>query len=174
MKYAAVRNYISGKFVESVSAETLDVLSPIDGSLLSKVPMSTSGELDSAVESAKKALPEWSAKPIKERVQVFFRYRSLLEKHSDELAALVHMSRRSFDRKFKASFGQSPKQWLLNARVEHAKTLLATTGHSIEQIATLCGFGTTQGLRDQFDLLVGISPARFRAQQLSNSERTVC
>ena len=89
MKYAAVRNYISGKFVESVSAETLDVLSPIDGSLLSKVPLSTSGELDSAVESAKKALPEWSAKPIKERVQVFFRYRSLLEKHSDELAALV-------------------------------------------------------------------------------------
>lgn len=87
----------------------------------------------------------------------------------DELAALVHMSRRSFDRKFKASFGQSPKQWLLNARVEHAKTLLATTGRSIEQVATLCGFGSTQALRDQFDLLVGISPAKFRAQQLSDT-----
>lgn len=87
----------------------------------------------------------------------------------DELAALVHMSRRSFDRKFTASFGQSPKQWLLNARVEHAKTLLATSASSIEQIATLCGFGTTQALRNQFDLSVGISPARFRSQQLRNT-----
>lgn len=92
----------------------------------------------------------------------------------DELAALVHMSRRSFDRKFKASFGQSPKQWLLNARVEHAKTLLATSNSSVEQIATLCGFGTAQALRDQFDLLVGISPARFRAQQLRQAELSGC
>jgi len=88
----------------------------------------------------------------------------------DELAALVHMSRRSFDRKFKASFGQSPKQWLLHARVEHAKHLLATSASSIEHIATLCGFGSTQALRDQFDLLVGVTPARFRAQQLGQGE----
>jgi AraC family transcriptional regulator, transcriptional activator FtrA len=90
----------------------------------------------------------------------------------DELAALVHMSRRSFDRKFKATFGQSPKQWLLNVRVEHAKTLLATSATNIEQIATLCGFGTAQALRDQFDRSVGISPARFRAQQLQQAERS--
>lgn len=88
----------------------------------------------------------------------------------DELAALVHMSRRSFDRKFKASFGQSPKQWLLHARVEHAKQLLATSASSVEHIATLCGFGSAQALRDQFDLLVGVTPARFRAQQLRQGE----
>ena len=31
----------------------------------------------------------WSATPIKERVQVFYRYRALLERHFDELAALI-------------------------------------------------------------------------------------
>src|SRR5204863_9518784 len=36
-----------------------------------------------------KALPAWSHTPIKERVQVFFRYKTLLERHIDELAALV-------------------------------------------------------------------------------------
>ena len=34
-------------------------------------------------------LPAWSARPIKERVQVFYRYRSLLEQTSAQLAALI-------------------------------------------------------------------------------------
>ncbi|MGE3467447.1 MAG: CoA-acylating methylmalonate-semialdehyde dehydrogenase [Pyrinomonadaceae bacterium] len=89
MKYPKVSNYYDGKFVESNAAESLDVTSPIDGSLLSNVPMSTPGELNAAVASAKKAFPSWSGQPIKERVQVFFRYRHLLEKNADELTALV-------------------------------------------------------------------------------------
>jgi malonate-semialdehyde dehydrogenase (acetylating)/methylmalonate-semialdehyde dehydrogenase len=89
MKYETVKNYYHGEFVESSSAESLDVISPIDGNLLSKVPMSSIEELNSAVESAKKAFPKWSNTPIKERVQVFFKYRYLLEKNLDELTKLV-------------------------------------------------------------------------------------
>ena len=40
------------------------------------------------MEAAKAAFPKWSKTPIKERVQIFFRYRSLLEKHLVELAEL--------------------------------------------------------------------------------------
>ncbi len=89
MKYEVVKNYYDGKFVESSSTESLEVTSPIDGNLLSKVPMSTVNELNEAVESAKNAFDAWSKTPIKERVQVFFRYRQLLEKNFDELTALV-------------------------------------------------------------------------------------
>ncbi len=89
MKYSRVKNYYNGEFIDSVSTEDLDVISPLDGNLLSTVPMSTSDELERAVRSAKKAFDGWSKLPIKERVQVFFRYRYLLEKHSDELTALV-------------------------------------------------------------------------------------
>ncbi len=89
MKYENVKNFYNGEFVESKSNQRLDVISPIDGSLLSKVPMSTSVELNTAVESARNAFPAWSALPIKERVQVFFRYRQLLEKNLDELTKLV-------------------------------------------------------------------------------------
>ncbi len=89
MKYEAVKNYYDGKFVESTSTETLDVVSPVDGNLLSKVPMSKPEELNAAVQSAKNAFEAWSKTPIKERVQVFFRYRYLLEKYFDELIALV-------------------------------------------------------------------------------------
>jgi malonate-semialdehyde dehydrogenase (acetylating) / methylmalonate-semialdehyde dehydrogenase len=76
-------------FVESSSSADLDVTSPVDGNLLSTVPMSTVEELNAAVASAKAAVGPWGQKPIKERVQVFFRYRSLLEQHSDELTDLI-------------------------------------------------------------------------------------
>ena len=89
MKYPRIRNYYDGAFVDSDAGETLDVMSPLDGSLLSQVPMSTAAELDASVASAKKAFAGWSSTPIKERVQVFFRYRSLLEKNLDDLTALV-------------------------------------------------------------------------------------
>lgn len=89
MKYSPVQNYINGKFVDALSLRTLDVISPIDGNLLSKVPMSTAKDLDDAVKAAKAAFPKWSRMPIKERVQVFYRYRYLLEKHLKELSELV-------------------------------------------------------------------------------------
>ncbi|MEO7658787.1 MAG: CoA-acylating methylmalonate-semialdehyde dehydrogenase, partial [Pyrinomonadaceae bacterium] len=89
MKYERVKNYYNGAFVDSASSSDLDVISPLDGNLLSTVPMSTAEELNKAVRSANDAAQSWGHKPIKERVQVFFRYRHLLEKHSDELTALV-------------------------------------------------------------------------------------
>ena len=89
MKYPRVKNFYNGEFVNSSSQADLDVVSPLDGDLLSTVPMSSADELDAAVRSAKDAFDGWSKQPIKERVQVFFRYRYLLEKNSDELTALV-------------------------------------------------------------------------------------
>ena len=89
MKYPAVQNYINGQFTTASTAKTLDVISPIDGVLLSTVPMSQSKDLDAAVRSAKSAFPAWSRMPIKERVQVFFRYKYLLEKNTQDLAQLV-------------------------------------------------------------------------------------
>src|SRR5262245_59549615 len=89
MKYPTLQNYINGQFVNASSARELPVISPIDGSHLSNVPMSTAKDLDAAVTAARAAFPGWSRMPIKERVQVFFRYKYLLEKNLKELAALV-------------------------------------------------------------------------------------
>lgn len=88
MKYPAIQNYINGRFVKPAGDRTMEVISPVDGTLLSTVPMSGQSELDAAVAAAKAAFPSWSRTPIKERVQVFFRYKYLLEKHLKELAEL--------------------------------------------------------------------------------------
>lgn len=88
-KYPTIRNYVGGAFVDAGDAQLLDVYNPADGSVISRVPLSGSADIDRAVAAAEKALPDWSGLPVKERVQVFFRYKALLEKHIDELAALV-------------------------------------------------------------------------------------
>lgn len=89
MKYKKTQNFINGRFVDAGTDRKLDVISPIDGTLLSTVPMSTGKDLNDAVIAAKEAFAGWSRMPIKERVQVFFRYKTLLEKNMDELAKLV-------------------------------------------------------------------------------------
>jgi len=88
MKYPAVQNYVGGRFVIGGPA-FLDVYNPGDGSVISKVPLSSREEVDAAVVAAQGAFPAWSALPIKERVQVFYRYRALLERDIESLTALV-------------------------------------------------------------------------------------
>ena len=88
MKYPAIQNHINGQFVNATTTKTMNVISPLDGNLLSTVPMSSATDLDTAVKAAQAAFPAWSKTPIKERVQVFFRYKTLLEKHLKELAEL--------------------------------------------------------------------------------------
>ncbi|KAB2880595.1 CoA-acylating methylmalonate-semialdehyde dehydrogenase [bacterium] len=89
MKYPEVKNYIAGNF-SSNGHKTLDVLCPSDGAVISKVPLSGKDDLDQAVKAAQTAFPKWSNTPIKERVQIFYRYKTLMEKHLNELAVIVH------------------------------------------------------------------------------------
>ena len=67
----------------------LEVLSPSTGAVISRVPLGGAAEVDQAVAAAHRAFPAWSATPIKERVQVFYRYKTLLERHLVELGALI-------------------------------------------------------------------------------------
>lgn len=89
MKYPPVHNYIFGQ-PASFDGEHADVVSPVDGSQLSRVPLSTRDVLDAAVVAAKRAYPAWSGRTIKERSQVFYAYRALLERNAVELATLIH------------------------------------------------------------------------------------
>jgi len=89
MKYPEVRNYINGTFVPAKTTRTIDVISPVDGTLLSKVPLSSAEDLDDAVTKSLQAFAIWSKIPIKERVQVFYRYKVLLEKNLAGLSQLI-------------------------------------------------------------------------------------
>lgn len=86
--YPLVRNFIGGAF-ERNGQSSLDIVNPGTGRVISTMPLSGRADLDRAVAAAQAAFPAWAATPVKERVQVFYRYKALLEKHLESLAALV-------------------------------------------------------------------------------------
>jgi malonate-semialdehyde dehydrogenase (acetylating)/methylmalonate-semialdehyde dehydrogenase len=89
-KQPQVKNFINGKF-ERNGHTSMNVMNPLDGSIITTLPLSTYDDVDKAVKAAEKAFIGWSSKTLKERVQVFFKYRTLLEKNMDELTKLVQL-----------------------------------------------------------------------------------
>lgn len=85
-----VKNYINGQF-ERNGQNSMDIINPADGNIISTLPLSNYDDVNKAVQAAKTAFNSWSAMTFKERVQIFFRYRTLLEKHIEELTKLVQI-----------------------------------------------------------------------------------
>lgn len=88
MKYKQVQNFINGSFSEASSEKSTVIISPLDGTPLASMTYSTKVDLDKAVEAADNVFEKWSKTPIKERVQVFFKYKQLLETNLQEIAVL--------------------------------------------------------------------------------------
>jgi malonate-semialdehyde dehydrogenase (acetylating)/methylmalonate-semialdehyde dehydrogenase len=89
MKYAELQNYVGGDFVATRQG-AVGRLQPEQWRCHfagSAVGNGRGGRR--AVQAARAAFPAWSAMPIKERVQVFYKYKTLLEQNVDELAALI-------------------------------------------------------------------------------------
>jgi AraC family transcriptional activator FtrA len=73
------------------------------------------------------------------------------------------MSRRTFIRRFEEATGNSPGAWIAQERVTHARDLLESTDLSVEQIATMTGFGSTDTLRHHFRKRLRTTPNLYRA-----------
>ncbi|MBA0047796.1 helix-turn-helix domain-containing protein [Mycobacterium sp. NPDC050853] len=79
-----------------------------------------------------------------------------------DLAARVHMSTRTFARKFTDQAGVTPMRWIIDQRVLLARRLLEETGLDIDTVAARSGFGTAILLRHHFRRGVGITPTDYR------------
>src|SRR6185295_17438782 len=65
------------------------VMNPATGAVLAEVPFATESDVDRAVRAAHEAFLKWRDVPVVDRVQVLYRYKTLLDKHADELAAIL-------------------------------------------------------------------------------------
>jgi AraC family transcriptional activator FtrA len=80
----------------------------------------------------------------------------------EQMAARAMKSPRTFARRFRATRGTTPYQWLLQQRIVLAQRLLETTDESIERIAECCGFSSAATFRLHFQRLLRISPRSYR------------
>ncbi|XP_038681678.1 methylmalonate-semialdehyde dehydrogenase [acylating], mitochondrial-like [Tripterygium wilfordii] len=150
-----VPNLIGGRFVDSHSCASIDVLNPATQQVVSQVPLTTNEEFRAAVFAAKRAFPLWRRTPITTRQRIMFKFQGLIRRDIDKLA--------------------------MNITTEHGKPLkdsYADVMHGLEVVEHACGLtslqigefisnmsnGTdTYSIREPLGVCAGICPFEFPA-----------
>ena len=78
------------------------------------------------------------------------------------LAAVAHLSRAGFARRFAAVVGETPVAYVTRLRVELAEDLLRDTSDTVAAVAAATGFASEYSLAAAFKRRHGVSPGRWR------------
>lgn len=79
-----------------------------------------------------------------------------------EVVGTLPISRRTFERRFRASFGRPPAQELERIRLDRALRLLRQPEVTIGEIAEKCGFPSLSGFSQCFRRAMGHTPSQWR------------
>jgi aldehyde dehydrogenase (NAD+) len=89
-KAATCPNYVDGKWVESRSGKQLERRNPADhNDVIGSAPLSSRGEMQQAVDAAKRAFPSWRATPAPVRGRYVMQAARIMEEKTDDLARLL-------------------------------------------------------------------------------------
>ncbi|MGA7711945.1 MAG: CoA-acylating methylmalonate-semialdehyde dehydrogenase [Rhizomicrobium sp.] len=148
-------HFIAGKRLKGTSGRFGDVFNPATGEVQARVPFASKAEMRQAVEVARDAFPEWASVNPQRRARVLFAFKSLVEKHMEELAVLLSS--------------------------EHGKTVADSRGdilRGIEVVEFACGIPHLQkgeytesagpgidifSMRQPLGVVAGITPFNFPA-----------
>ena len=82
----------------------------------------------------------------------------------EDLSDAAQLSRSHFSQMFRKTTGESPHQFVLRHRVEHAKQILRSPHLRVLDVAIACGFKTQQHFARVFRQMCGISPTEYRQE----------
>jgi malonate-semialdehyde dehydrogenase (acetylating)/methylmalonate-semialdehyde dehydrogenase len=82
-------HFVGGARVEGGSGRSGEVYDPATGELARRVAFASAAEVDAAVRAARAALAEWSETPPLRRAAVLFRFRELILRDLERIAALI-------------------------------------------------------------------------------------
>ena len=78
------------------------------------------------------------------------------------LAAEAGLSRAAFAQRFTAGVGQPPMRYLLDLRLQHARTLLRDRRLTVAAVASRVGYGSDVAFAAAFRRATGTTPAEYR------------
>ena len=81
--------YINGAWEKPQGRNTYPITNPATGAVLAEVAYASEAEVDRAVRTAHEAYLKWRDVPVVDRVQVLYRFKTLLEQHAVEVAAIL-------------------------------------------------------------------------------------
>jgi malonate-semialdehyde dehydrogenase (acetylating) / methylmalonate-semialdehyde dehydrogenase len=128
-----IKNFINGEWVASSGKQAVDIINPATGEVIDTCPLSTKEDVAAAVKAAERAFKLWRETPPLDRTQYFFKLKSILEEHVEELAKLVTL--------------------------ENGKTLVEARGdvrRGIQMVETACGIPTLMMGKTLEDIASGI------------------
>ncbi|MBU3134707.1 NADP-dependent glyceraldehyde-3-phosphate dehydrogenase [Clostridium gasigenes] len=85
------KNLINGEWIDGISSNLIDVNSPLDNSLLGRVPAMTKEDVDLVMKTAKEAQKKWNSVTISKRAEILYKAAELLLENIDELAEVMMM-----------------------------------------------------------------------------------
>ncbi|XP_057464974.1 methylmalonate-semialdehyde dehydrogenase [acylating], mitochondrial-like isoform X2 [Actinidia eriantha] len=150
-----VPNLIGGRFVDSQSSASIDVINPATQEVISQVPFTTTEEFKAAIFAAKRAFPSWRSTPVTTRQRIMFKLQELIRRDIDKL--------------------------VLNVTTEHGKRLKDAYNevlHGLEVVEHACGIASLQigefasnasngtdtySIREPLGVCAGICPFNFPA-----------
>lgn len=130
MSIKIIKNYINGNWTEAENTGYINVENPSTGEVLAKVPLSTTGEVNKAIDAAQKAFILWRDIPVARRVRYLFELNEILRNNEEIIS-----------RTLVAEMGKS----LTDARAELKRVY--------ENIEVACGMPVLQ----QGDKIIGSS-----------------
>jgi len=125
------------------------------------------GVLQKAARHSKGGLAPWQKRRAAEILHENMHGRIRLS----DVARECGLSTSHFARSFKAAFGISTHQWLMQHRTKHAKELMTQTSMSLMEIAVQSGFNDQAAFTRTFHQLGGVTPGRWRRQNTTRHPR---
>ena len=96
--------------------------------------------------------------PAIEAIQESFSEKELKISH---LASLCGISSVYLRRLFLNLFGISPKEYIIQKRIDYAKSLLQSINFPVSEVAALCGYSEPCHFSREFSKRVGMSPTQY-------------
>ena len=83
------KNLIGGDWVIADDCDYIEILSPVDKSLVGKVGAMNTGEVDKAVRVAKEAQKKWRDVPVSDKAEILYKAADLLEENKDVISDII-------------------------------------------------------------------------------------
>ncbi|PGZ96007.1 methylmalonate-semialdehyde dehydrogenase (CoA acylating) [Bacillus pseudomycoides] len=148
-----LKNYIGGQWIESTSKQVEEIQNPATGEVIARVPLSTRGDLDRAVATAKEAFKTWRKVAVPRRARILFRYQQLLVENWEELARLITLEN---GKSYREAYGEVQRGIECVEFAAGVPTLMM--GEQLPDIAT----GIESGMyRYPIGVIGGITPFNF-------------
>ena len=152
--FGEIKNWVSGRFEDSSSNKNISIISPYYDKEIATVPDSNSKDLDIAVQAARSIFPDWKRTNIRDRAEVMFRFKMILESNVDELAHLISLDNGKTIEDAKASINRGKEV------VEFATSLPNILKGDSSQVAD--GITCTMTY-EPLGVVAGITPFNFPA-----------